>query len=444
MRQHCQIVSIISLCMIVMAACSRGKIEEPSAKDPTQWRTELQKLNCKYAQKIDAQRNRGFAYMPQRCMDVDGWEVAYWDVIGFTRGLNLGKYFGPYGPLVGGILIGGGLSAMSYFAQRNGYIVTNNIENMTASEFIQWMFNNGPNPINSDFELLIDSRDPINLWEDWHCVMNNAIGVEAGPMHNYIVTRLLTDSTYSNQDLYDKETLMDAIFNIMNDSHMIPDTQAHNACESAATTFIQNDWINSLNIDEELCEIEEQLVDIGEFLGIAFCLDSALLYEYADAYTTIVDNAWQSGYISSDDALLINATISVGCYSHMMWRKYLENEVSTNLRIGFDTQNNVVYCSKEEAAMLTASSTIQFVGIPHFVHNRLAEIYFYGIAGDDYVLPDIENLIINYGTSYTISNDVLYLSDYSNIHLQSGHYPIYTLPHSNNIRYIKTYDFIDN
>jgi hypothetical protein len=436
---------LVFLSILAFISCSSVDRKDVNVGNAAQWRDDIKALNAKYAQMQVIPNAINRPNMPQLCKNVDGWEVAYWDAIGATRGVRIGKYFGgAYGAVIGAVVAGGGLSIASYLAQR-GYQTTSNEENLTltATEISQWILDNSPNTSDPDFKYLIDSRDPIRPWNDIYGVTSNVIGVEAGPMHNFVVTKVLTDSNYNSW--YNDESLLHSILEVMNDYHLISDDDLYEVAERVVETYVAEDWSNTSSIEETFQEIEDQLVDIEVFFDIAFDLDSILLYEYASEYTAIIDNAWRNGFIEEEDALLINTSISVGCYSHMMWNKYLENEVSSNLRIAFDTiHNDIIYCDKQALITLLSAGTVQFYGIPHLVRNRIAEIYFYGTPHTQCALPDVNYLEIPSDVNSVITGELCYLYNDLCI-LQPGQYPISSVfSTQGDIRYIRFYDYIEN
>lgn len=432
------ILKAICLPIIFLVSCSNFKDDTKNIQphNSTEWKTEIMQLNAHYAQLIgvdDSLAYKRIVLSRKASNDVDGWEVAGYDLTGFLAG---GKIAG----LPGGVAAGALLSVASYLVQKTENKDVSVPSDSTAESVASWLRDNSPDGLDVDYTDFIDSRDPIVKWIDWSATMNDAIGVEAGPMHNFIITQLLTNPEYNHFEWNDEMQCKEAILNIMLDHDMFVSADEYMACDEIMNIYLDEDWSNTLDVEEAYNEIESRLIDIKDFFDIAFCLDSAMLCEYADAYTTIIDEAWRQGDILYEDAVLLNGAISVGCYSHMMWRKYRETEESTNIRMVFETSNNIViYCTKEQLPILSVEQDV-YIGIPHFVRGYLAEVYFY--PNEINSVSSALYLQLDANTDYFITANA---SDIENLHytLHPGLYPLSIVPYTFDVQYIKSYEFIE-
>lgn len=437
----CFITALLFLCLSAFCSCEKSSDDIKTDQEvEKQWKKEIQALNEKYSVLAGVDfSNSASKKMTQRCMEVDGWEVAYWDALGAAQGARVGAIAGGVGAIAGGAAGSALLSLTSFFVQKSENENPNNPEDTTANAIAFWMDDFGPEETTTN--TIIDSRDPICNWNDISSPFNSNIGVESGILHNFIVTQVLTNPSYNDFCRTNPSSVMTAIQSVISDYNMF-NCNIEYICDNVLNSFYREHWLDSINIGLWLSEIEERFVCLEDFYEIAFNLDSALFYEYANAYTTIIDNAWRDGYLLEEEAMLINQSISVGCYSHMLWRKYIEVPTSTNLRMAFDMNNNeIIYCNKERLDVLIQTNNVQYFGIPHFVRNRIAEVYFYGTAGENFVLPNVENIYIAPNTEYIIHGEVGYIEDYENYSLCPGFYPVSTFMLANDVRCIKSYDY---
>lgn len=410
-KQNCW--SILCVVLFLISGCSNPNSE---VKVNSDWQDKIAVLNEQYRAYIDSQASK-----PQRApqaddkdsadekeddkeqteLKVDKGEIAYWDAVGVLQGARAGAVFGGAGALVGAIVAGAGLSVASYVVQSNEAMV------MYAEGDLSY---GAP-----DFEQIslidIDRREPVYVWT-LSDPMNMAIGVDVGPIHNYIVSELLNNPLYCSHNFDNVAQLKSDIIDVIRNNSFFSIDVSDELCNIENSTMFENEipfFTDRVQLDEYKVLLREQIVDLTECLDIAFSLDSFLLYSYANQYTNIINEAYENGALSQEEAFAINATISVGCYSRMLWRPYLPDPSYESQRLVFDLKKNQwTLCNETDISYLLAGGAVSLVGIPHFVHGRLAELYFYSDELQQYGI-NLESFASENST-LSFSEETIYVS----------------------------------
>ncbi len=391
MKKQIIFFSLFSLLIVTSLIGCTNKQDITSSKD-SDWQEEIQLLNQQYKAKCLPIGNT--AKVPYRKQADDSNdqeqedkkdtqelkeesnEVMYYDLLGFQQGAIIGSTIGGFwGALIGGTAAGATLSIVAYVNQGDEV-------QMYDPNDLSWGCPNTRGKFTD-----IDRRDPITTWSDYkEPAINNAIGMNAGLIHNYVISELLNDKwTIENTDWSDQFAILENVLEILPTS-IIPKYASIDMDEMRNGLYKVLDNINLDDIEFVQDNINDRLVNLEEFCEIAINLDSALMWEYADKYSTIIEYAYEHGGISEEDAMFVNGSISVFCYSRMLWINYMPMPEQSSLRVAFNTtENKVTFCEKDYLPILMESEDIAFWGIPHFVHGNLAEVYFHEEELFDYL-----------------------------------------------------------
>lgn len=395
-------VFIILLCSLLvpllMVGCS-DRQDGVSSINNNDWKERIQLLNQEYLVKCYPAGNQ-VSQMPSRYnedsnnkgenehkeeqdtkeLKEESNSVMYYDLLGFQQGEIIGKILGGFwGALAGGTAVGATLSIIAYIEQGEEA----QVYDPTDLSF------GGPN-MKGDFTD-IDRRDPISMWNDFSVpTINTTIGMDAGLIHNYVICQLLNEKSFIEYtDLSDRSAILENVLRVLQDSRIYRCDTLIPIIQDQLFSCVDNIKMDDVEFVKN--NFDESVVNLQEFYDIAFNLDSALMWEYADKYSTIIEEAYEQGAISEEDALYINGSISIGCYSRMLWINYMPMPEHSSLRVAFNTtENKVTFCEKDYLPILRASEDITFWGIPHFVNGNLAEIYFYEEELSDYLGCTIE------------------------------------------------------
>lgn len=385
--------------VVCMFGCSQDKSNTLS--ETSHWQEQIVMLNSQYQSNIissnikpykapqeednqDKGENDKEDKEDEEELKVDWGEVGWADAVGCGQGARLGSWFGGWGSVVGAVVASVGLSVTSYIVQ---------------SEDAKVMYKDNDLSIGSpDFGKInlndIDRREPICEWIDFE-PMNSAIGMNIGAVHNFIINELLNNSQYRNHDFTDISQLKTDIAEIIQNNDFFSVDISNELFEIANSSTFENEisfQMNKQQLEEEKAILSESIVNLTECLDIAFHLDSVQMREYVCKYTDIINTAYKDGELSEEDAFYINSVVSVGCYSRMLWRHYLPDPTFVNFRVVYtDVNNTWTFCpTDEDVSLLLCSSGYQnesIIGIPHFVHGKLAELYFYS---DDLKQYDVD------------------------------------------------------
>ena len=287
----------------------------------------------------------------------------------------------------------------------------------------------------------VDLRDPIYPWTSAQPIIEE-LGMEFGAYHNFIITQMLTNETYILSNSSDRETIINNIFDIMIDYNLMD---------------IHNSTLNLEEIKTELALIDFnfddissmwQLVDLNydcihSYYDIANLLNPAALYIYTNQFSSIIDEAWQNGELSLNDALLINGCVSVGYHSRLLWRSYLPDKLFTQERFVYDEINNEIQYLNHEELLVFLNNGHDFssllIGVPHFVNGNLAEVYFFNdnelteYYGESVILQD---RVISIDRATVFEN----VPSVQNGYLEPGEHMLLPVPGANNsVFYITNY-----
>lgn len=326
-----------------------------------------------------------------------------------------------------GVVVGLGCSIYAWINLSDGYVALN--PNTYLGEY-------GPDIMGFGN---VDMRDPINPCYDLTPI-NDAIGVEVGLYHNFIITQLLTNDAYSC-DISNHEELVNQISLVINDYDLVVTDQV-GYIDSQELVCI----LSQINLPDNITDLQQEITNFNEFVGsyynIAIRLNPASLFDYTNQFSNIIDEAWRNGELSEEEALLINGSISVGYYSSCLWRPYLSSPLNSEERVIYNEYDNEVYfCNREELVIyINQHQNLShiLIGIPHYVHGELAEVYFYKQEMEEYYgqYEGIENRLvsINQETTYFASS-----TSYGYT-LPIGEYQLLEVPASDqSIYYIKVY-----
>lgn len=287
----------------------------------------------------------------------------------------------------------------------------------------------------------VDLRDPIYPWTSAQPMIEE-LGMEFGAYHNFIITQMLTNETYILSNSSDRETIINNIFDIMIDYNLMD---------------IHNSTLNLEEIKTELALIDFnfddissmwQLVDLNydcihSYYDIANLLNPAALYIYTNQFSSIIDEAWQNGELSLNDALHINGCVSVGYHSRLLWRSYLPDKLFTQERFVYDEINNEIQYLNHEELLVFLNNGHDFssllIGVPHFVNGNLAEVYFFNdnelteYYGESVILQD---RVISIDGATIFEN----VPSVQNGYLEHGEHMLLPVPGANNsVFYITNY-----
>lgn len=440
---------LLSLCFILAILCGCQNDKELKSNS-NEWEQSIVELNDQYrsyivstknkmnkpqeddsGKKDDKKDDKDKEKDDQTKLKVDREKVAENDVIGLSQGAQLGGHlFGFKGAVIGAVVAGAGLSIASYIVQskENAVLYWDGDVSVGKPDFTT-------NDLGD-----IDPRDPITIWDISQQPMNMAIGVDMGLIHNVIVNKVL-DGTYTYDELADEDNLKRIIFQVLRDNSFLSDDIMQLLPEVESIAYSEEGFslnVDNLDVEEEKSILSQQIVDITEFLDIAFSLDSALMYDYANRYTMIINNAYEAGQITQEDAFLVNAAVSVGCYSKMLWRNYLPDPSYELYRMIYNsTDEEWIFCREENLPLFIETENISIIGVPHFVHQRLAELYFFNSEQDKYGInleefaASQETISFSDETSYVIVGEdmpsFIDVTDMENV-LTMGIYPIEVVP----------------
>lgn len=317
----------------------------------------------------------------QEKLKVDLWEVANNDVLGLEQGAIIGSRFGHLGIVIGGVVAAAVLSTTSYIVQ---------CDDKEVLKFDRSDPNYG-GPDESGNVTNIDRRDPITHWHHLSAALNEALGMQIGLVHNFIITKLFTDPEYNQIDMSNQNELVMQITQIMHDFDII-ETMAYGIygnCDNIEyitsqikDTLCNYDLTTSDVVEDMKEDLKNRFIDLEEYYEIAAQLETASLHEYVNQYSLIIDRAYRDGYFSEMETIFINGSISVGYYSRMLWKNYLPDPELTDIRIVYDTIQDVWICDVKSNLFFDDSYVCY--GIPHFVQEQLMEIYFYKSEINDY------------------------------------------------------------
>lgn len=434
---------LLPLCFVLAILCGCQNDKEIK-NNSDNWEQSIVELNDQYRSYTNSAQNKKNKPMAdsdkkddeakededQTELKIDWDEVFYWDVYGACKGVKYGKQFGVKGIIIGSSVAGVGLSLAAYIAQHreNAVLYWDGDVSTGKPDFTT----NGLGDI--------DPRDPTIIWDLSQQPMNMAIGVNIGLIHNVAINKVL-DGTYTYDEIADENNLKRTIFQVIKENPIFPESVMQILPEIESRAYNDAEFslsIDNLDIEEQKSLLSEQIVDITEFLGIAFSLDSALMYEYANRYTMIIDDAYRTGQITEEDAFLVNTAVAVGCYSRMLWRNYLPNPSYDPYRMVYNsTDGEWIFCREEYLPLLVETENISIVGIPHFVHQRLAELYFFNSEQDKYGInleefaATQETFSFSEETIYTIIGEgmpsFIDVTDMEKV-LTMGIYPIEVVP----------------
>lgn len=403
---------------------------------PVPWEQKIQRLNERYASiKIGKECPVIFRAAQSTTADNDSTSstntdrnrttlVVASDIIGGSLGALTGTWLG----IAGGAILGSFLASEVGSTDTSVPAYNNSI--------------NGPESIGNFTS--IDLRDPINPLYDLQ-PLNDAIGINIGMYHNFVLTQMLIDENYSCHSS-DPAIVTDMIFQVMEDYNVMGINQISSSEKNwIMHSLSQQDYFVE-NIDEARQEMTAYHECIREYFDIALYLDYTALYEYTNQYTTIINEAWMNNELSIDEAFLINGCVSVGFYSRQLWRSYLPSPLLSKYRIIYIEQSNtIICCSKEHMMMLLQAGTIYgpiMIGIPHFVNGIITEVYFYrnGMEGYCELLNNVEERVIS------VNNETTYILSDVNINIPCselfpiGEYILTEVPESDQeIYYITLY-----
>lgn len=396
--------------LVCLSSCTQDNGEALTAMP--NWQEQISMLNQQYQSQSSISKiklyqapqsgdnqndNEGEEKEDEEELKVDWGEIALNDATGVQAGAGAGSIFGPWGSVVGAIVAGAGLSIVSYIVQSDEEAVVYNKDTLSIGS-----------PVFGKIHLNdIDRREPITIWTN-HEPMNDAIGMNMGVVHNLIINELLSNPQYQNHDFTNLSLLKTDIIEIIQNNEYYSVDISNELSEIENSSVIEDElsWLIEMPFEDKKTMLSESIVNLTECLDIAFHLDSVQMQEYACKYTEIVNAAYEAGELSEDDAFFINSVVSVGCYSRMLWRHYLPDPSFNDFRLVYTKVNDTwTFCpTDEDVSLLLCSSGYQnesIVGIPHFVHGKLAELYFYSdnlkqygidLDLDDFVL-DIESVI---------------------------------------------------
>ncbi len=391
MKKQIIFLSLFSL-LIATALVGCNSKQNLAYQEDGNWQEEIQSLNQQYRAKCFPTGNTAKVPYRKQADDSNNQEqedkkdtqelkeksneVMYYDLLGFQQGAIIGSKIGGFwGALIGGTTAGATLSILAYVYQDD------EVQMYDPNDLSK----GGPDKHGKFTD--IDRRDPISTWSDYaEPVINNAIGMNAGLIHNYIISELLNDQWAIENINWSKQAdVVENVFAILPTS-VVPQYASVDMDEMKNGVHKVLDNINLDDIEFVQDDINDRLVNLEEFCEIAINLDSALMWEYADKYSTIIEYAYEHGDLSEEDAMFVNGSISVFCYSRMLWINYMPMPEQSSLRVAFNTtENKVTFCEKDYLPILMESEDIAFWGIPHFVNGNLAEVYFYEEELVDYL-----------------------------------------------------------
>lgn len=394
MKKQIIFLSLFSLLVAIsLIGCTNKQDSLSSPK--SDWQEEIQLLNQEYRAKSFLVGNTAKVTYRKKADDSkdqedkqdtqelkeESNEVMYYDLLGFQQGAIIGSKIGGFwGALVGGTAVGATLSIVAYVNQDNEVLLYSSNDLSLGGPNMRGKFTD------------IDRRDPATVWSSFsEPAINDAIGMNAGLIHNYIISELLNDqSVVENTNWSDRVDIAEHILEILSGS-ILPKEVSLDMDEMKGQVCKVLNNINLEDVEFVQDNINDQLVNFKEFSEIALNLDSALMWEYADKYSSIIEYAYKQGDILEEDAMFVNGSVSVFCYSRMLWKNYMPMPEHTSLRVAFNTtKNKVTFCEKDYLPILIESEDIAFWGIPHFVKGKLAEVYFHEEELYDYLGCSLE------------------------------------------------------
>lgn len=367
---------------------------------------------------------------------VDGSEIVLNDLQGFLFGSAF-SVWGPEVGLIAAVAVAATFSVATYYEQTH--------DNANAALYLDNTDLQSGGPETANKITNVDIRYPINKTEILPQLQNEIIGESVGELHNFAVTQLLYNTQYGVVSSNCINEIFTNTISLFEDYLYLTNDEVQMLSELEDEILATDLQVLPLNIED----FNAQLEWFEEYYEISVTLDSIMFRNYSQEYMEIVNDAYNLGILSYEEAFIINSSISIFTNSKILWNNYLPDNEYIGIRLAYDSlENKWHYCNKEYIKNSRASGLHQFsvVGIPHFVGSKLAEIYFYDIENEDNIILNNDSIFCDLNSSYEIHSPYNYLNIdscmlYPNMYsVQPYIYHFTTIENSNGkIKYIKNY-----